>query len=152
MFYAKNKAGKAEVSINFLIGNFTSLPFKTHEFDFAFDLGCFYHVPTEERTAYIKGVFRVLKPKATCFLVCFSYGNGVAWNHFRKAQIKKLFQDWFRIEQMDHVSSVEGDGIARCFYQVLMQRLSDDITRTGNGKMTNTSMFMLCTRLCIGEI
>ena len=126
VFYAKDKAGEAEVSINFLIGNFTSLPFKAHEFNFAFDFGCFHHVPTEERTTYIEGVYRVLKPKATCFLVCFSYKNGIAWNHFRKAQIQKLFQDWFKIEQIDHVPSVEGDGITRYFYQVLMQRLSDD--------------------------
>jgi ubiquinone/menaquinone biosynthesis C-methylase UbiE len=103
VFYAKDKARKSEVSINFLIGNFTSLPFKAHEFDFAFDFGCFHHVPAVKRTTYIKGVYRVLKPKAACFLVCFSDKNGVAWNHLRKAQIRELFQDWFKIEQIDHV-------------------------------------------------
>lgn len=123
VLYAKSKADDAEVTINFLVGSFLSLPFGSQKFDFAFDFGCFHHVAAEKRSAFIEGVARVLKPNATYFLVCFSYKNGHAWNHFRRAQIQQLFQDQFKIEQTKHVSSLEGDGIVRYFYQVLMEKV-----------------------------
>lgn len=125
--YAKSKADEAEVGIDFLVGSFLSLPFRNQKFDFAFDFGCFHHVAAEKRTAFIEGIYRVLKPKGTYFLVCFSYKNGPAWNHFRKVQILKLFQGRFEIDQIEHVSSLEGDGIVRYFFQALMEKLPADI-------------------------
>ncbi len=120
--YARQKAHEAEVHVNFLVGDFLNLPFKNEEFDFAFDFGCFHHVQANARSAFIKGVYRVLKPKSTYFLVCFSYKNGAAWNHFRREQVVELFGDHFEIEWINHVSSLEGDGITRYFFEVLMKR------------------------------
>jgi len=121
--YAKEKAHEAEVDINFLVGDFLNLPFRKEEFDFAFDFGCFHHVRVNDRITFIKGVCRVLKPKGTYFLVCFSYRNGPAWNHFRKEQILELFGDYFEIEWIKHISSLEANQIIRYFYEVLMKRL-----------------------------
>ncbi len=123
--YAKEKAHEAEEDINFLVGDFLNLPFRKEEFDFAFDFGCFHHVRVNDRITFIKGVYRVLKPKGTYFLVCFSYRNGPAWNHFRKKQILELFEDYFEIEWIKHISSLEADQIIRYFYKVLMKRLID---------------------------
>jgi len=120
--YAKEKAREKEAKINFLVGDFLKLPFKSEEFDFAFDFGCFHHVEPKDRTTFIAGVHRVLKPKSTYFLTCFSYRNGPAWNHFRKEQIVELFTDYFSIERIRHVSSVESDNVTRYFYEVLMKR------------------------------
>ncbi len=123
--YAKEKAHEAEVDINFLVADFLNLPFRKEEFDFTFDFGCFHHVRANDRITFIKGVYRVLKPKGTYFLVCFSYRNGPAWNHFRKEQIFELFGDYFEIEWIKHISSLEADQIIRYFYKVLMKRLID---------------------------
>ncbi|MFB0502381.1 MAG: hypothetical protein ACETWE_00930, partial [Candidatus Bathyarchaeia archaeon] len=65
-------------------------------------------------------VSRVLKSNSKYCLVCFSYRNGPAWNHFRKEQIVNLFGDHFNIEWIKHVSSVESDGVTRYFYESLM--------------------------------
>jgi len=78
VLYARSKAHESRVSINFVVGNFLNLPFKNAEFDFAFDFGCFHHVVVEDRTTFIRGVYRVLNPKGMYFLVCFSYRNGPA--------------------------------------------------------------------------
>ncbi len=120
--YAKEQTSKADVRINFLVADFLKLPFKNETFDFAFDFGCFHHVETRNRTTFIKGVHRVLKPKSTYLLVCFSYKNGLAWNHFTKEQILKLFEDYFEIELVRQVSSLEGDNVTRYFYEVLMEK------------------------------
>jgi ubiquinone/menaquinone biosynthesis C-methylase UbiE len=122
--YARERAYESEVDINFLVGNFWSLPFRDKEFDFAFDFGCFHHVEVNHRMTFIKGVYRVLRPKGTYLLVCFSYKNGPSWNHFRKEQILELFRDYFRIEWIKHFSSLEADNVTRYFFEVLMERLN----------------------------
>ncbi len=119
---AMEKAHQSRVHVNFLIGDFVSLPFKDEEYDFVFDFGCFHHVETGNRAAFIEGVHRVLEPGGTYLMVCFSDRNGRAWNHFSREQIVELFGDHFEIERIDHVSSLEGDEITRHFYEVLMKR------------------------------
>ncbi len=57
--YAKEKARKAEVEVNFLVGDFLSLPFKEEQFDF----GCFHYVQVNKRITFVKWVHMVLKPK-----------------------------------------------------------------------------------------
>lgn len=120
--YAKDKAEKANVKIRFMVQNFLELPFKNEEFDFVFDMGCFHHVEVEDRSVFIKGVYRVLNKGGFYLLVCFSHKNGPAWNHFTKEQIVQLFSSYFKIIKMRHISSVEGDGYRRFFYSVLMTK------------------------------
>jgi len=55
-------------------------------------------------------------------MVCFSYRNGPAWNHFTKEQIIQLFSNRFKIKNIEHTASVEGDGYVRYFYSVLMEK------------------------------
>ena len=120
--YAKEKAEHAKVKINFRIQSFVDLPFGDEEFDFAFDMGCFHHAQVEDRIIFIKGVHRVLKKGGSCLLTCFSYKNGPAWNHFTEKQIVSLFSGYFEINEVRHVSSIEGDGVRRYFYTVLMKK------------------------------
>ena len=116
------KAFQAGVSINILIGDFVSLPSTDEKFNFMFDFGCFHHVETGNRAAFIEGVHRVLRTGGTYLMVCFSDRNGRAWNHFRREQIVELFGDHFEIENIDHVSSLESDEVTRYFYEVLMKK------------------------------
>ncbi len=120
--YAKKKAEQAGVKIDFRVQNFLNLPFEDEEFDFVFDMGCFHHVKVEDRLTFIKGVYRVLKNGGNYLLTCFSYKNGPAWNHFKRKQIIGLFSNYFEIEEIRHISSLEGDGVRRFFYTVLMKK------------------------------
>jgi len=121
--YAVEKADKAGVKVNFLIGDFVNLPFKNDRFKFAFDFGCFHHVEIMKRAIYIKDVYRVLKSNGIYLMVCFSDENGPAWNHFRRDQIIELFEDYFEIDRIEHVSSIEADNVTRFFYETLMRKI-----------------------------
>ena len=120
--YAKKEAEKAKVKIEFKVADFTKLPFADEEFDFVYDLGCFHHVKVEDRPAFIEGVHCVLKRTGTYMLTCFSYKNGAAWNHFTKKQLIDLFSNFFEMDEIRHYPSVEGDGVTRYFYTVLMKK------------------------------
>ena len=119
---AKKKAHQAKVDINFLAESFIDLPFVDEAFSFVFDMGCFHHVEVEERPKFIAGVHRVLKEWGKYMLTCFSYKNGLGWNHFTKQQIIDLFSGAFELGEVRHYSSLEGDGIIRFFYTVLMKK------------------------------
>jgi ubiquinone/menaquinone biosynthesis C-methylase UbiE len=120
---AKLKAHKAKVNINFLEESFVDLPFSDGEFDFIYDMGCFHHVEWEDRPRFIGGIHRVLKDNGAYMLTCFSYRNGPSWNHFTKDQLIDLFSGLFEFGDIQHYPSVEGDGVTRFFYTVLMKRL-----------------------------
>ena len=120
--YAKKKAEQAKVKINFMAQNFLQLPFGDAEFDFVFDMGCFHHVKVEDRATFINGVHRVLKKGGGYMLTCFSYKNGRSWNHFTKRQISELFSGNFELGEFRHYPSMEGDGVTRYFYTVLMKK------------------------------
>ncbi len=120
--YAEQKAQQANVKIKFMVQNFVNLSFGDEEFDFVFDMGCFHHVEVEDRTRFIEGVHRVLKRDGNYMLTCFSYKNGSAWNHFTRQQLIDLFSDYFEMDKFRHISSIEGDGVRRYFYTVLMKK------------------------------
>ena len=119
---AKQKAEAAKVNINFLVESFINLPFSDAEFDFVWDMGCFHHVEVEERPTFIAGVHRVLKADGSYMLTCFSYRNGHGWNHFTKQQLIELFAGFFEFGEFRHYPSLEGDGVNRYFYTVLMKK------------------------------
>lgn len=120
--YAKRKAQQANAKINLMVQSFVNLPFGNEEFDFVFDMGCFHHVEIEDRTKFVMGVHRVLKRGGSYMLTCFSYKNGPAWNHFTRKQILDFFSQFFEIAEIRHISSMEGDGVRRYFYVVLMEK------------------------------
>ena len=119
---AIEKAGQPRVDIDFLIGDFVSLPFKETMFGFLFNFGCFHHVEPEYRGAFIEGVHRVLDSGGTYLMVCFSDMDGSAENNFSSERLTELFGDRFEIGWMNHVSSVEADRATRYFYEVLMKK------------------------------
>jgi 2-polyprenyl-3-methyl-5-hydroxy-6-metoxy-1,4-benzoquinol methylase len=108
--------------INFMIQSFVDLSFREETFDFVFDMGCFHHVEPKDRHRFIEGVHRVLKNGGDYLLTCFSYKNGSAWNHFTEEQLTQLFSGSFKINEVRHYSSIEGDGVKRFFYTVWMKK------------------------------
>jgi len=120
--FARKRAHAIGVDMDLLVANFLKLPIESEKFDFIFDFGCFHHVQVEDRTDFIEGVYRVLKPRAKYLLVLFSDKNGPAWNHFTREKIVELFQGRFRILWIKHTSSLEADNVTRYFYEVFMER------------------------------
>ena len=119
---AKQKARRANVCINFLNESFIDLPFADDKFGFVYDMGCFHHVAVAERSRFIAGVHRVMREGAIYMLTCFSYRNGQGWNHFTRQQIMDLFGGLFDLGEFRHYASLEGDGVTRFFYTVLMKK------------------------------
>jgi len=119
---AKEKAKKAGVKINFKTGSSVELPYGDEEFDFVFDMGCFHHIYPEDRERFIEGVHRVLTKGGKYFMTCFSRRNGTAWNHFTEEHLRSIFSQLFSIIEVAHFSSVEGNGVTRYFYSVLMEK------------------------------
>jgi len=120
--YAKKNSEKAAVLISFMLQSFTDLSFRDDVFDFVFDMGCFHHVKIVDRNNFIKGICRVMKECGIYLLTCFSYKNGSPWNHFTKKQIISLFGDYFKINEIKHYASVEGDDMKRYFYTTFMRK------------------------------
>ena len=116
------RASDAKVDAEYRVQNFLELPFADEEFDFVFDMGCFHHVRQEDRKRFLDGVHRVLKKGGSYLVYCFSYKNGPAWNHFTEKQLVDIFSELFEISGIKHESSVEGDGVIRYFYSVLMEK------------------------------
>ena len=85
-------------------------------------MGCFHHVEVDERGKFIAGVHSVLKNGGAYMLTCFSYRNGPGWNHFTAQQIIDLFSGYFELGELRHYPSLEGDGVIRFFYTVLMKK------------------------------
>jgi 2-polyprenyl-3-methyl-5-hydroxy-6-metoxy-1,4-benzoquinol methylase len=119
---AQKEAKKSNVRIDFIISNFVALSFINEVFDFVFDMGCFHHVTLNDRIDFIKGINRVLKKNAYYIVTCFSYKNGPSWNHFTKEQLIQIFSKFFLILKINHYPSIEGDGIKRFFYTLLMKK------------------------------
>lgn len=118
---AKEQAAQANVQINFLNGSFVDLAFADGVFDFVFDMGCFHHVEVEDRSPFIAGLCRVLKPGGLYMFTGFSDKNGPGWNHFTEPQIRRLFSI-LDIKWVRQVPSLEGDGVIRHFYTALMRK------------------------------
>jgi ubiquinone/menaquinone biosynthesis C-methylase UbiE len=119
---AKKEATKANVTIDFLNGSFVDLAFADAAFDFVFDMGCFHHVEPEDRNRFLIGLYRVLKLGGVYMFTGFSDRNGPGWNHFSEQHIRSLFSS-LNIEHLQHISSLEGDGVVRYFYTALMRKL-----------------------------
>jgi SAM-dependent methyltransferase len=119
---AREEARRRKVAINFLSESFVNLSFRDGAFGFVHDMGCFHHVHAEDRTRFIEGIHRVLKDSGVYMLTCFSYQNGSGWNHFTGQQLWSLFGGHFDFQEIQHYPSLEGDGVTRFFYTVLMKK------------------------------
>ncbi|MGE5637696.1 MAG: class I SAM-dependent methyltransferase [Chloroflexota bacterium] len=120
--YAKKKASEANVKIHFIVQDFLQLHFENEEFDLIYDMGCFHYVEPEDRTNFIKGIYRILKKVGNYMLTCFSYRNGRSWNYLTKGKLINLFSLCFDLGKFRHYSSVEDDEVIRYFYTVLMKK------------------------------
>ena len=119
---AKEKALQANVDLGLVKASFTDLPFANNHFILIHDMGCFHHVRIKHRAKFISGVHRVLEEDGVYMLTCFSFRNGPRWNHFTRQKLRELFSGYFKLGEFQDYASLEGDGIIRFFYTVLMKK------------------------------
>ena len=109
-------------NIRFVAQSFMNMDYEPESFDFALDIGCFHHVPEDDRRTCIENVHRVLRPGGRYLLMCFSDSMGREWNHFSDSQLRNLFSHRFDILTLDEVASLEADDVIREFRVSLMER------------------------------
>ena len=69
---AGGRAGKKDVSVNFITGDFLKVEFDNGSFDFINDRGCFHHMNPLHREDFATKVSRVLKNQGFYYLRCWS--------------------------------------------------------------------------------
>ncbi len=94
---ANERSIEKNVACNLTLGDAVHLSYPDKFFSFAFDRGCFHTVKPELREKFVSGVHRVLEKNDKYFLMCFSWRNGSAWNHFTKEDIVGYFSGNFEI-------------------------------------------------------
>jgi ubiquinone/menaquinone biosynthesis C-methylase UbiE len=98
---AREKAKKRHLQVNFSVCDVLTLGscFNEGEFDTVIDSGLFHALTDEERPAYVKQVYRVLKDGGQYFMMCFSDKEPGEWGPRRvsKEEIIGSFVPLFRI-------------------------------------------------------
>lgn len=125
---ARENAREAGVAIDFKNGNVLNLPFGSSNFDFVLDIGCFHHMHPDDRPRLLEELMRVLKPGARLLMFSFSDKNGPALKAVPRKTIRSMFSPGFTIDEMRHLTLVEGTGQTALFNLTLMTRKSDPVT------------------------
>lgn len=112
---ATERAQKLRVKCRFIVADLLSdLPEVKETFDFGYDWEVLHHIFPEDREKYIKNVYKVLKPGALYFSVCFSekdpqFGGagkfrktklGTTLYFSSESEIRDLFSPYFIIQEL----------------------------------------------------
>jgi SAM-dependent methyltransferase len=119
---ARENAGKAGVDIDLRVGNSIDLPYRDGQFSFLLDIGCSHHIHPGDRERFMQGILRVLRKGGRYLMMSFSKSNGPGYDNFSGEDIESIFSPHFRIIEMRHIKSLEGDGVSRYFYVTLMEK------------------------------
>ncbi len=108
---AKKKGIKCHFFVANVLGNLNEVK---DTFDFAYDWELLHHIFPEQRTIYVKNVYKILNPGAKFLSVCFSFkdpgfgGSG----KYRKTrlgtilyfssedELRELFEPYFKIKEL----------------------------------------------------
>ncbi len=69
---ARQKAKKAQIRADFVVGDVTDLQGISGPFDFALDLGCFHSLSAQGKLDYVRELKRILHPGGIWFLYAFT--------------------------------------------------------------------------------
>ena len=88
--WAKERAGSAELNVNFMCQSIFDLDIRSREYDIVYDSGCFHHLPPHRRQSYVELVTRALKPTGDFALACFTPEGGSGLTDAEVYQQRKL--------------------------------------------------------------
>jgi len=130
--YAKKRGVRCRFIVADLLGDLQEV---TGTFDFAFDWEFLHHIFPEDRTTYIKNVYKILKPEATYFSVCFSekdpqFGGSGKYRKTRvgttlyfssESELRELVSPYFVIRELKTIE-ISGKYGSHCAVSVLAER------------------------------
>ncbi|HBB37988.1 MAG: Methyltransferase type 11 [Candidatus Magasanikbacteria bacterium GW2011_GWD2_43_18] len=138
---ARQKANKAGMSAQFIVGNALDYPYDDLQFDAIFDRGLLHHIPEENWTAYKKGLLRVLKPNGLYYLGAFSDDSekkgfdpkkeGRLWNKVMDASGYWTYDHFFNQEVLNNFLGDDFDLVWQ----------SKDVVASPNGSVLIHSIF-----------
>jgi len=129
---AKKQRGRCRFIVADLLGDLHEV---TDTFDFAYDWEFLHHIFPEDREVYIRNVYRVLRPGAPYFSVCFSekdpqFGGDGKFRKTRigttlyfssESELQELIFPYFRIRELKTID-VRGKFGPHIAVSVLAQR------------------------------
>ena len=133
---AAENAKKRGVRCRFIIADLLGdLHEVTGMFDFGFDWEFLHHIFPEDRETYIRNVYKILKPEATYFSVCFSekdpqFGGKGKYRKTRigttlyfssESELRELTSPYFRIREIKTID-VRGKFVPHIAVAVLAER------------------------------
>ena len=133
---AKENAKKQGVRCKFIVADLLGdLHEVTDLFDFAFDWEFLHHIFPEDRGTYIRNVYKILKPQATYFSVCFSekdpqFGGSGKYRKTRigttlyfssESELRELVSPYFTIQELKTIQ-ISGRYGPHCAVCMLSQR------------------------------
>ncbi|MCA1062635.1 class I SAM-dependent methyltransferase [Rossellomorea sp. AcN35-11] len=108
--WAKERADKRKLSINFLHQNIFDFDNKQRKYDFIYDSGCFHHIAPHRRMSYINVIDQSLKKEGYFGITCFLKGGKLGgseisdWEVYRRRSLmgglgytKERLKDVFHI-------------------------------------------------------
>lgn len=128
-----SKGKKFRGSLNFVVGDIFSIPFKDGSFDILIDYGCLHHIKKSDADSYINRLPLLLRKNGYFMLSCFStkfkhyegekrkrdwiIHRGHYDRFFKKKDLYEIFSDNFDIIKIEE----EQDGL-HAFYHLLMRK------------------------------
>ncbi|HYA81846.1 MAG TPA: class I SAM-dependent methyltransferase [Candidatus Bathyarchaeia archaeon] len=102
---AINRARKLyarEKNVNFIVDDILNTKFKSDEFDYIFDRGCFHVLLPRDRKEYINKIKQILKGDGMLFLKCFSDKESMEDGpyKFSQTEIRAQFSELFIIDSI----------------------------------------------------
>lgn len=91
--WAKERASKKNMSINFIHDNIFNLKFEESTYDIIYDSGCFHHIAPHRRKNYLDIVNNSLKPGGHFAITCFIEGGSLGgsditdWEVYRRRSL-----------------------------------------------------------------
>ena len=135
--WAKQRAKKANVSINFHCLSFFDYDMPDEIFDLIYDSGVLHHIKPHRRFEYLKKIWGLLKPDAYFGLVCFNLQGGANISDFdvyreysmkgglgfSEYKLKEVLTPFFEIVEFRQMKKIKTDLFGEDFlWTVLMKK------------------------------
>jgi SAM-dependent methyltransferase len=99
---ARDKAIRRGLSVHFQVGDALQLEVLGRTFDTVIDSGLFHTFSDEERSVFVRGLARVVRPGGMAYLLCFSDQEppGVGPRRVSQEEIRSAFREWWDVQSI----------------------------------------------------
>jgi SAM-dependent methyltransferase len=100
---ARAKALQRGLGVHFQVGDALKLDVLGRTFDTVIDSGLFHTFSDEERSLFVRGLARVVRPGGRAYLLCFSDQEppGEGPRRVSREEIRLAFRDWWDVESIE---------------------------------------------------